>query len=1247
MFKINPKILLLTFVVLLLSLLIVPLNFKASAQNWPPIYTHDKFEVSQDGKTITHFFKKDGSPQSLTYTDPFVLKKGEGTVLGIPPTEDFTIFEYKDNRNNTYYLLIVPALKDPLPEKGNVWGLFSQDPPQEFHLVTHFVTNDPTYPFGVYAKFLNEDVTSSSGNPAWTLATTGTGTGTGTATAGPSAEFTAPSIEKEYPSLGDRLQKDPAIVGQGGNPGVWRVMLNLVDIGLLLFLIFIAFANILRIDVNTYAIKKSLPMLLIGVLLANLSLLISRALVEFAEAIMRTFIQSSPGGTDAFVNNLVNAVYMGGFSALQTAGGEAGTLAAFIGLVAFAGLAFGLGGGLIVLVFLAVILVFIPAIAFLILAFLLYIRTYVIVFLVCIAPAAFITLAIPPLQGLFKRWWSEFTRWVFMGPVVFFFLWLAVKFYEAAGQKTNFGTYLIILLMVYLAIMTPFKMGGAVMAAWGKFGAWASGTRPGGWLRRAGEAYGMGFLTNRLKASSQAKGPLGFAQRWAAKTTAGAFMGRELHEQRMAAYRQRMTAAYLRSDRGRFRILQHLPGLQAEAEAELTAAKAESLNEWYKTPAGTASLVRISAYRAGAAEKAVEKRANVAMEMRLIEVLSAYDKAKTEAKDTIPGKGGRTLKAVEDREKELFQKSRRGTINEEEKQELAQLPGEREDLEKTIEAKIEKDLKNRGMYVDPLALKRQGILLMQTIHADAQANAEYLTVAQITEDWDKDERTFVDPLGNRIRMSKRDMVNLVRNNFDETGERAPTGEKEIWQRAIMLKGEEEIGGVKIKAGKAYEPGNAEAIRRLHWLANQAGMVEEIKQKIRDEGAKEGLTGEQIEDNITLFDSAATVQQTELRDHRIAMARQLNQYVMTSYTDPLTRAKKMGEPAAKVPAAWEPSPASKYIPRMPPGAVSPANFYEPANVKGFRDEAERVVEQATQMDPQKISTELKIEPHLIPFAQEEAAGMIRTFAHAFQYSFKNQITGLGDVPLDHIVGALNTDNPREAFRQMKIELDPKIAPDAILSHFQKGVRTHSLILDHLTEAETKARVSVGVPHIKSFKDGDPIDLARASHDDFASQLENINKNLLAGTNEFTQALRQAADFIQQKKPAFLPQQSLDEFAKDPLSNAGAIYHFLKNGEKSTRILLETAKGNKINIAEANKRLINSSRIESGGAPQGAPPSPTPPPPGPTPPPTPGAAPPPAGPGTPPPPPPRGTPPTPPAGTPPTPPPPPPPGTPPQI
>lgn len=241
----------------------------------------------------------------------------------------------------------------------------------------------------------------------------------------------------------------------------WNFCLGLVNVLVIGILIFLAFINILRIQIDTYALKKILPTLILAIIIANFSMLICRMLVDFSDVLTRTVYQAfgiSNGGLE-LGQKLAQALSL----ANVATGGIMG-----VGLVLLPFLANPVTlAAFLVLFIVAIIVVLIPAILALILAFLLYIRIAVVYFLAAISPLAFIMIALPSTQGIFKQWWAQFARWVFMAPAVFLLLGAALLPTSGAGKLIPF---IITCAMLYLAVQVPFKLGGAVMAAWGGLG---------------------------------------------------------------------------------------------------------------------------------------------------------------------------------------------------------------------------------------------------------------------------------------------------------------------------------------------------------------------------------------------------------------------------------------------------------------------------------------------------------------------------------------------------------------------------------------------------------------------------------------------------------------------------------------------------------------------------------------------------------------------------------------------------------
>jgi len=280
----------------------------------------------------------------------------------------------------------------------------------------------------------------------------------------------------------------------------WGFVLDFVNVIAIFALLAIAFASILHIDVETYNIKRMLPALIIGLILANLSHLICRAIIDFATMLMQYLIPYEQRGE--FVRDLIEGIF-GGFTNLVGVG-AAGLVGGIIGF--FFG---GVGCGILAV---TVIILTFPVIVMVILWFLLFIRTYVVWLLVILSPLVFFGMFLPPTQKIVGQWWGQFLRWVFMGPIVFFILAVTRQFalgMEPGSSGTTFSDaadvhgisrWLFSMAMMCFAIFVPFALGGDLMKMWGKAGKWlglggakaVSGTTAG--LTKAGgkklEAWG-------------------------------------------------------------------------------------------------------------------------------------------------------------------------------------------------------------------------------------------------------------------------------------------------------------------------------------------------------------------------------------------------------------------------------------------------------------------------------------------------------------------------------------------------------------------------------------------------------------------------------------------------------------------------------------------------------------------------------------------------------------------------------------
>lgn len=213
------------------------------------------------------------------------------------------------------------------------------------------------------------------------------------------------------------------------NPWVtagWTFTRDALNFFFILALLAIAFATIAGIE--GYGMKRLLPRLLVAALLVNFSLAISGALVGFSQTAVRTLIGTA-GGTAAgatlstrlantsIVNRLY--IYQPGTLLPITVSEEGGrSWGSLLYSEQFKAMARSL---------FAVAMMMIVAITIGAVTLTLFIRIVALYVLLILSPAAYVFSVLPQTAGYAKQWWDAFMKYLLYGPVVVFFLMLAVR----------------------------------------------------------------------------------------------------------------------------------------------------------------------------------------------------------------------------------------------------------------------------------------------------------------------------------------------------------------------------------------------------------------------------------------------------------------------------------------------------------------------------------------------------------------------------------------------------------------------------------------------------------------------------------------------------------------------------------------------------------------------------------------------------------------------------------------------------
>lgn len=246
---------------------------------------------------------------------------------------------------------------------------------------------------------------------------------------------------------------------------VWETIMKLINSLLVIVLFIIAFAEILRININTYGFKKLLPSLIMAIIAANFSFVICRIIVDIPNILMTLIIQYGDNPGNIVKSALTEAVTKsGGVKADPLGEGQPRVIwPLFISL-------YSIAAGIIIYI----------------LAFLFFIRNWVIYFFTAVSSLAFMSIVLPQTKSLFNQWWSQFIKWAFMPIVSLFILWLGATFVSVFESEPWLGATVAIACLL-AAIQVPFKMGGVIMQKWGNLG-------KNVWNKTGGA--GLGFVTS-------------------------------------------------------------------------------------------------------------------------------------------------------------------------------------------------------------------------------------------------------------------------------------------------------------------------------------------------------------------------------------------------------------------------------------------------------------------------------------------------------------------------------------------------------------------------------------------------------------------------------------------------------------------------------------------------------------------------------------------------------------------------------
>src|SRR3989338_4537657 len=205
----------------------------------------------------------------------------------------------------------------------------------------------------------------------------------------------------------------------------WEYVKNIANLFFILFLIVIGLATILRVE--NYNYKRLLGYLVLMALLVNFSLVIGQAILQVADVAQNAFIGNSREELKGLANDLV--LQRKGFLGTTD---TTGVWALFQGKSP--------RGGVDILVGQMIDLA-ISILGFFVLGaitFFLLVRLVALWVLLIISPFAYVFFIVPATKSMATQWWTQFLKYAFFAPIMFFFMALAIRL--SAAKDTILGS---------------------------------------------------------------------------------------------------------------------------------------------------------------------------------------------------------------------------------------------------------------------------------------------------------------------------------------------------------------------------------------------------------------------------------------------------------------------------------------------------------------------------------------------------------------------------------------------------------------------------------------------------------------------------------------------------------------------------------------------------------------------------------------------------------------------------------------
>ncbi len=246
----------------------------------------------------------------------------------------------------------------------------------------------------------------------------------------------------------------------------WSYVRDVCNMFFILILLVIAFSTILRIE--TYSAKRALPKLLIMAVLINFSRMIFGYLIDFSQIVTLTFTSQINGG---FMADSFNIDSIGKLA--KKVGDNTDQSISVWAVVAA--------------IILNVIAVFTILVVVVIMLATLVLRIAMLWIYTILSPLVFLGFAFPGIQKYVGQIWEDFVKQLMIGPMLGFFLWLAISIGASESINTDntmcaglnnffcdsdFQKYIIVIAILMGGLMTAQKMGGTIGSLAGRGMSW-------------------------------------------------------------------------------------------------------------------------------------------------------------------------------------------------------------------------------------------------------------------------------------------------------------------------------------------------------------------------------------------------------------------------------------------------------------------------------------------------------------------------------------------------------------------------------------------------------------------------------------------------------------------------------------------------------------------------------------------------------------------------------------------------------